>query len=349
MPGIARETNLDVTIGGGNVANAFAARVSLGYDMSYGTASVDIAGDWPGGNFEDQVDIVVNGEHWYSGVLTEVSYKYYPKAVTAICRGPMWYLDMSRFESDPTATNPTAEKGLFLEDFVGGPASDEAIVQAVIDRVGVSTNGGSIGGTGRINGSIAPEEWAWRDGESALAYIQRIDQISLGYRTFESTGGSIFRSQVSVLPGGGADMSFQEGVDIVEAGNSRSIIDAFHAVRVSGYAVGDFLEPRVFTAGSGTRLYSVDSPMIERRAESSTGDGISCEALATYWLNELDRVFVKLSMTTPRNDNIGPGQVHNVQAGSRLQHSGDLWVQRVDKEYQPSGAIRQTMQYVGAG
>jgi len=54
-------------------------------------------------------------------------------------------------------------------------------------------------------------------------------------------------------------------------------------------------------------------------------------------------------MTTPRNGNIGPGQVHNIQAGSRLGHSGNLWVQRVDKEYSADGKVSHTMTYVGGG
>jgi hypothetical protein len=341
---VDRVTTLDASIGGSTVANAFAARASLGYDMSYGTASIDIAGEWPGGNFGDQVDIFVMGEHWFSGVLAQVDYTLYPRQITAQARGRMSVLSQVR---PPGEINP--QEGFYLDDFVGGPASDEAIVSAVLDIAGVNTNGGNIGGTGITLGTIAPEEFAWKSNENALSYIQRIDQISLGYRTFESTGGSVFRSQVSTLPDSGSDFTFTEGEDIVSASNTRSTQEAYDTVRVSGYAIGDFFDPRIFVVGGGTRLFEFSSPMIERRAESSAGEGISCEALANYWLNELDRVLVKLRMTTPRNDNIGPGQVHNIQASTRLGQSGNLWVQRVDKEYASDGRIAQTMTYVGAG
>lgn len=345
MPAITRVTNLDATVGGTNIANAYGARVSLGYDMSYGTCSVDVAGDFPGGNFFDDLNIFVLGEHWFSGILTQVDYRLYPKSVTLQGKGRLWFLDKTR---PPDDVDP--QEGLFLEDFAGAPAaSDETIVAAVLGIAGLDTNGGSIGGTGRIMGTIAPEEWAWKPKESALSYVQRIDQVSAGYRTFESTGGSIFRSQVSTFPDGGADMTFQEGVDISEATNSRSYQESYQAVRVSGYAIGDFFEPRVWIAGSGSNIFTFQSGMIERRAEASEGEGMSCETMANYWLNELDRVLVKLQMTTPRNDNIGPGQVHNIQAGDRLGQSGSLWVQRVDKEYSPDGSIKQTMTYIGAG
>lgn len=344
MAGVVRTTTLEATIGGSSVDNAFSARVSLGYDMSYGTASVDIAGEWPGGNFGDQVDIFVLGEHWFSGVLIEVGYAFYPRVTTAQARGRMSVLEQFRPPGEIDRTD-----GLPLDDLTGGPASDEDIVAAALSLANLTTNGGNIAGTGIVMGTIAPNEFSWRSNENALQYIQRIDQISLGYRTFESTGGSIFRSQVSTLPDTGSDFTFTEGVDIVTASNSRSVQEAYDTVRVSGYAVGDFLDPRIFVAGGGDRLFEFNSPMIERRAESSSGQGVSCEALANYWLNELDRVLVKLSMTTPRNDNIGPGQVHNIQASSRLGQSGNLWVQRVDKDYASDGRISQTMTYVGAG
>ena len=345
MPVTIRTTNLDASVGGNNIANAFGARVSLGYDMSYGTASVDIAGDWPGGNFGDSIDIIVMGENWFSGVLVQVDYTLYPRQITAQARGRMSALEQFR---PPGEINPR-EAGFLLDDLTGGPATDEAIVSTVLDLAGVSTNGGSIGGTGTTMGTVAPEEFAWKGKESALSYIQRIDQISLGYRTFESTGGTIFRSQVSTIPEGGSDFTFTEGEDIASATNTRSIQEAYNAVRVSGYDKGDFLDPRIFVAGGGDRLFELENQMIERRAESSIGEGISCEAMANYWLNELDRVLVKLRMTTPRNDNIGPGQVHNIVASSRLGQSGNLWVQRVDKEYASDGKISQTMTYVGAG
>jgi len=343
MPAINRTTNLDASVGGTNLGNAFAARVSLGYDMNYGTCAVDVAGSFPGGGFYDDFDIVVNGEHWFSGILTQVDYTLYPQVVTLSGRGRLWRAEQARAEGE---LDP--KTGLLLEELTGGPASDQEIVSSVLDRVGLGLAGGSIGGTGVTLGTIAPEEFAWRDTETALSYIQRIDQISLGYRTFESTGGSIFRSQISVFPDGGSDMTFTQGEDIIEAQNSRSVQEAYTAVRVTGYAVGDFLEPRVYVAGSGSNLFAFNSPMIERRDSGSTGSGQTCQAVANYFLDELSRVLVKMRMTTPRNDNIGPGQVHSVNS-DRLDHGGPLWVQRVDKEYRADGAIRQTMTYIGAG
>ena len=355
---VVRVADLNVTVGGAQVQQPISATVSLGYDMSYGTATVTVAGPPPSATYYDTVDITVDAggdsHQWFSGLLTQVQYNLYPRSTTLNCRGRMFLLDQYKITGTDVASTST-DKGLLLGDITGGPATDEAIVSAVIGMVGLGLNGGSIGGTGTTLGTVAPEEFAWRSNESALAYIQRIDAISLGYRLFESTGGSIFRSQVSSVPSGGTDMAFTEGEDISEGQNTRSVQEAFNAVRVSGYAVGDFADPRVWYAeGSadvvtGTQVYSFDSPMIERRANSSPGQGISCEAMAGYWLGELNRELIKLTMTTPRNDNIGPGQIHEIANATRLGLTERLWVQRVDKTFAQTGAVTQSIQYIGGG
>jgi hypothetical protein len=100
-------------------------------------------------------------------------------------------------------------------------------------------------------------------------------------------------------------------------------------------------------------VFEYNNTMLERRANSSPGAGISCEAMADYWLGELNREVVKLTMTTPRTDVIGPGQVHLVQgaggAADRLGTGEKLWVQSIAGELATSGAISQTLGYIGGG
>jgi hypothetical protein len=350
-----RTTSINVVVGGSSIDNVISATSSLGYDMNYGSAQIEVAGPPAPATYYDTVDIYVtvdgNTQHWFSGLLVQVEFNLFPRKTTMQCRGRMFMLEQFKMQGE---INP-ADGAVFLDDITGGPASDQTIVSQVIDTVGLSLNGGTIGGTGTIMGTVAPEEFGWKSGESALSYIQRIDSISLGYRTFESTGGSIFRSQISSVPSGGTDYDFTEGLDIVEGKNTRSVTEAFNAVRVGGYAVGDYADPRVWYAeGSeavvtGTQVYSFNSPMIERRAESSPGQGISTEAVANYWLGEVNREIIKLSMTTPRNDDIGPGQIHQINNGTRLGISERLWVQRVDKTYAQSGAVSQSITYIGGG
>lgn len=352
MPGIVRDTVLDASVGGNAINDILTARVSLGYDLAVSEAVVTCA-TFPGGGYFDSLDISMNGQSRFSGVVVSVDYSLYPRAVQLMGRGRMFFLQKYRLQGDLVDPN----QGLSLLELVGSAtATDQQIVSAVLDRAGVGTNGGGIGGTGSVLGLVAPEEFAWKMNESALDYIHKIDKISLGYRTFETAGGQIFRAQVNSRPGGGESLTFTEGIDIREGSASRSVQDLFTAVRVGGYSVGDYLEPRVIYMegsnpyGGSPQIFEFESEMIEYR---DGADRISCESVAAYWLGELNREIVKLSLTTPRDDLIGPGQVHLVQgpggSADRLGTGEPLWVQRVDIEINQSGEFRQNIQYIGGG
>lgn len=357
MSGIVRQLAHEVSFNGTVLANVLSYSWSLGYDLAVGEAVVRLPIVSTAGTYYDDVTISVNGVPRWSGVLVEWNYALYPRAVTMVCRGRLQFAQQYRLEGE---VDP--DEGLALADLLGAfSGTDEQIVQAVLDRAGVSTNGGSIGGTGTVLGTVAPEEFTWREGESALDYIHRIDTISLGYRTFETAGGQIFRSQISSRPSGSPDLTFTEGVDISDGSSARTVREAHNAARVGGYAVGDFADPRVwyevssnpFQSESNPRVFNMTNPMIERKSEASAGQGISCEAMANYWLGELNREVVHVTMTTPRTDLIGPGQVHLVQgpggAADRLGTGEKLWVQRNNGNLDQSGAFSQTMQYIGGG
>ena len=80
---------------------------------------------------------------------------------------------------------------------------------------------------------------------------------------------------------------------------------------------------------------------------------MSCERMAEYWLGELNRELVKVTMTTPRSDLIGPAQIHLVRSGSgqpdRLGVGEVLWVQGCSGRLDNSGAFSQSITYVGGG
>ncbi len=80
---------------------------------------------------------------------------------------------------------------------------------------------------------------------------------------------------------------------------------------------------------------------------------MSCERMAEYWLGELNREVVKVTMTTPRSDVIGPGQIHLVQgpggSADRLGVGERLWVQTCTGEMTNSGQFSQTVSYIGGG
>lgn len=366
MPTV-RTLQHQVTFNGSALDNVLSFRYALGYDEPVGSAQITLGG-WtsPGvllnasdlGTYFDEVSISVDGQVRWSGIFLQWDFTLFPRQITMQCKGRLEHAN--RFKL-PIEAVRVEDKGLLLEDFVGGTTTDENIVSAVLDYINLDTRGGVIGGTGRTYGTIANQEFVWEVNESALSYIQKIDGVSAGYRTFESTDGDIFRTQISSRPSGSPDLTFTEGVDIKEASSSRTVQNSSNGVRIEGYSVGDYFDPRVwlevdgnpFMSSSDPQIYSYSNSMIERRAESSPGQGMSCERMAEFWLGELNREVVTVQMTTPRSDLIGPAQIHLVRGpgGSayRLGVGEPLWVQRVEGTLDQSGAFSQTMQYIGGG
>lgn len=352
MPGIYRDLTPQVVFNGNAIDNVISFRWSLGYDQPVGEATIVCTTMPDNGTYYDDVSIIVDGTTRWSGLLYQIDRTLYPRSVSLICKGRLQLVADFKLQSDFTRE----EKGLQLVDLMGGTtATDQNVVSAVLAYVGVSTNGGSIGGTGTVLGTIAPEAFVWSATDTALSYIQKIDAISLGYRTFESAAGSIFRTQITSVPSGSTDFSFTEGEDIAEGSGSRTVQDAYNAVRVGGYSVGDYVDPRVFYVVSSNdfqsagnpRVYSWNNEMIERRANASPGSGISCEAVANYWLGELNREIIKVTMRTPRADVFGPGQIHFVDASDRLSVGQQFWVQRCDGELRSDGSFSQSLTYIG--
>jgi hypothetical protein len=353
MTATLRETEIVCTLGGQDIPLVTSVTWSTGYDLQVGEATINTPLRPGFGSYFDPVSISVNGTTRWSGLLVPTDYALFPRNVGLVCRDPL--VLAQRF------TPPESlESGLYLEDLTGGPASDQDIVTAALNYGGLGGYIGGIGGTGTIMGSVAPEEFVWKPEETLMMYIKRIDAISLGYRTFWD-GGSIVRLQISSRPSGSPDYTFTEGVDISGGNTRRSPEEAYSAVRVSGYAVGDYADPRVFYIQEDNLpwesrprvLNNPSNPMIERRADSSPGLGMSCESVANYLLGELNRELVSLTMSTPRDELFLPGQIHLVQgpggSADRLHVGELLWVQRVDGRVGNDGGVGHTLAYVGGG
>lgn len=350
MPAVLRESAASAVLDGQGISNLLSARWSIGHDLQVSEAELTVATRPGFAGYYQYCTLTVQGTARWSGLLTHFDYSLYPRSVRLVLRDPL-------FRAQQYMLPGALTEGMHLADLTGGPATDQAIVTAVLSQVGIASYIGGIGGTGRTLGTIAPEEFTWKPNETALSYIQRIDAVSLGYRTYWD-GGSIVRLQLSSVPSGSPSHTFTEGEDIADGTGGRTVFDSYNAVRVGGYAVGDFLDPRIWYATGGyqsgvTRVFNFDSPMIERRAEASPGSGLSCEAVANYWLDELDREIVRVQMRTPLNGLYLPTQVHRVEGtSSRLGVTGGsalFWVQRVDGEWAPSGAFSQTLTYLGEG
>lgn len=355
--GTIRRTFVDCSIGG----KILSARVSLGYDQMVGEAQIEYAED-PGGSYNDLVTVIMgagNNIPRFTGLLKERQTVHYPNSITLFCRGQLSLADEYVFQylDDPMQSRIYAESlrqygidGLLINQLVGSTnATDGSVVYQALAKAGVGNlDPGNIDDTGTVVGQNSPNAqsaWAWRQGESALAYVQRVDKVAR-MRTFETTNGGVFRQRVSGRPTGGSAMTFTDGVDIFSARGSRSEIGLKNGVVVEGFDLGGGNGPITFVTGSPPYEY-FSSPMIERLNALDAGTGFSCEDVATDVFGEVDRETVRLTMTTPRDDEIGPGQIHSILS-PRTLITEPLWVQRVDVSVQ-GGEFSQQMTYIGGG
>lgn len=262
-----------------------------------------------------------------------------------VARGPL-------FKAQKYRLNVTG--GLTLDDLTGGPATDEAIAKAVLTYVGIAYNPSDIGGTGIVRGALAPDAYAWKQGETALDYLARLTQASLGYRMLESIGGAVKRVQVFGRPQASAAFSLNEGVDIMAGAHTqRDSFGRYTAVAVTGYdyqaGTGRVSYEYPTVIGAGVERYSFSTDMIERALEADTGGGISAENVAiNFVLPEVDRQSIRVTVRTPRDDLFGPGQTHQLNSPLLTLNNEKLWLYGVTRECDSSW-FTHTLEYIGGG
>ena len=337
ISGTAIDTQL---LRGARVETSFADPVSRGY--------VKCLED-PGFSQGDTVTITMgNGDNnitRFSGTILQGDWLNSGPTFELVCRGPL--LKVSKYRNN-------RPNGFLLDDLTGGPATDEAIAQAVLNICGISGGDiGSIGGTGIVRGGAAAVAYTWRQGETGLDYLSRLSKASLGYKIVESPedGNNIYRVQVLSQPGGAAEFTLTEGVDIFEGGHTqKATFETAVAWQVTGFDYGDGLGAVSFsnptTIPNGTVPYAFSSEMIERNTNADTRPGISCETVLAYVQNETDHTIVKVSgISTPRDDLFGPGQIHHITS-DMLGLDDDLVCIAVTCEVDDQW-FTQTMEYVG--
>lgn len=362
----ARVGYLSVTLNGTVLTNVRSARVSLGFDQAISEASVVLAAEPAGsGTYDDDVSISMgagpNNVLRFSGLFKQYDRTLWPRSVTLIARGRL--SKAAEFKNTYTIAEAAALQssgipGVTASELLGvATATDQTLVFAALQRVdGLDVDPANIGGTGTDLGGLPPDALAWGYDETALSFIQKIDSSSQGFRTFESIGGTIYRAQIAGWPGasGTEDFTFTEGLDISDGRSTRTILEQRDTARVDGYDYG---------IGAGTITFSSTptsnpkviqfSTSLAGHINSGAGIGFACEDIANYLLSEWDRELVRITLTTPRDDVIGPGQTHLVTTASgipdRFGTAEPMWVQHVEISVDEKGRFRQTITYLGGG
>jgi hypothetical protein len=351
MSSIIRKPSLSVKLNTVALSDVLSARVQAGFNMRVAEARVELRAlpadimPW------DEIEITMGGTVGtaavrFDGYFISAENQLYPKQTTLLCKGKL-----ARAEWQINDTN------IDMSGYPGNPGfPDETMVSDVLYVAKVSdgwTPGDipdympTIGGTGQILGHYATDYgFEWAKGESGLSFIERLDAVCLGWRTYDTFDGTIKRTQITAIPGASAAFTFTEGIDIFRATESTTILDVKNEVIVSGFPGKDGDDDIEHTARGGnpfliyfgdlSQMYHTQefsSPMIEfeKITDKPSGYGLSCEEVALWMLDELNVYSERVMLTTPRDDVIEPGDTIAVVAPIRLDiDSRKFWVQQVD-------------------
>lgn len=249
---------------------------------------------------------------------------------------------LSLFQLLGSQDTPAAEtnRRAFL---TGQPANDQNIVLAVLTRVpDLIVDPADIGGTGHVFGSLAWRQLSWTPGQTALAYIQNLDKVCLGYRTFETLGGRVVRRQAFGYPTGDAAWSFTEGVDIWDASGDRSIEQLINSAYVEGYAIGG--KPGIISGSTiglqGNDFQPANQPYLDTFNSPLIEDTDFAQQVAEWRTTEGNRELVEVSLVTFMDYPIEPASTIAVN----FPHAGvtePVWVQRVEIRVSPQPVLFQ--------
>jgi len=350
-----RTPSLAVTLEGAPLSDVLSARVQAGFNLRVAEAQVTLRALPAGIMPWDEVMIAMGGTAGtaavrFTGFFVSSKNQLYPKETTLVCKGHLGLAEVLE-----------AQTNVDMATWPGDPGhEDEVMISTVLYICGLvpAVPAPAIGGTGQLLGHTS-WDWGfeWAKGESGLAFIERLDEVCLGWRTYDTFDGTIKRTQITTIPAASASATFTEHVDIFRATEEMSIIEARNRVVVDGFPGRKEQVEISFTASGGNQFlrtvggaqwyltHKFSSPMIEfeKIADKPTGYGLSCEEVALWLLTEMNAYSEKVMLVTPRDDVIEPGDTIHLNAPTRLGVHRNLWVQEVNIEINRQGAFSQVL------
>lgn len=367
MTVIYRAPYLSVTVAGGTLTDVLSARVQAGYGMRVAQADV-VTRSLPVGIAPwDAVTVTMGATQAtankrFDGYFVQSEQELFEHTIRLLCKGKLQrcetYTAMTDVDMSSEAVN------IQMDPPIPFGHEDEVMVQTILYICGLvdsvdPSGDGLILGTGRTLGSInGGKGFNWDEGSSALSWIERLEEVTLGYRTFDAMDGTIQRKLITSIPTGSAEWTFTEGVDIFRASESETVLDVRNKVVVNGWN-GDKTE-RTYTAqaynpwlvgseagGTAEPWYlsqRIDSAMIEQGVTLGGTVGISAREVASWQLAELNRRLERVTLTTPRDDLVQPADTATIVAPTRLGiATRNFWVQDIDVSIDRRGQFSQVL------
>lgn len=363
-----RTPSIVVTLDGDALTDVLSARVQLGFNLRVAEAQVTLrslpAGILPWQEVVIKMDADVSPATTvrFTGFFLNAEQQLYPHEVTLNCKGRLSRAEILEAEVNVDMSSYAAYVAS-LDDSYGH--HDDTMAATVLQICGGVAqfavvpeewvSDATFGGTGEMLGVTSKGRgFEWREGETGLSFIERLDSVCLGYRTYDTASGTIKRAQITTIPAASSTATFTEAVDIYRATENKSIIEARNRIIVSGFPGWDGKTEISYTAETenpflldsvGDPWYmtmKLSSAMIEKENAADAGDGLSCEEVANWLLDERNAWVEKVVLTTPLDTAINPGDTITVVAPTRLGiDSRKFWVQEVDVSVDRRGAFSQ--------
>jgi hypothetical protein len=345
---------LEVYVAGSQHTLPVAASAEFGFDMRVARASVTVAADVHG-EYGAQpepapwqlVEIRVGpteAEKYtrFYGYFVKLQRSVLPAHKTWELRGRLhravWYRNLE-------------EGGTDLSNG-GAGRSDDEMVRLILDRCGVPYTVENIGGTGALWGTIGYNAdkklnpFVWKEGETGLDCIERIDEVSTqvvggqpgAFRTYEGIDGQIYRTHQTAIPEAASEFAaLVQGQHILDGADStinerdhvanRARVDGWHSgeSKLTYTAVGT---NAILPPGQESATEATESQWLEREA-GTAGQGRSCQQQAEYRLAMVNSTITRGSIPTYRGDRLEPGHTVRVLAPETLQLDAHYWLEHI--------------------
>jgi hypothetical protein len=315
----------------------------------------------------------------FAGYVWDPSFDLWTPRATMLARGPLILADRMRVPTDeeldavssPPLTVDYSAPGI---DMSRNPDTSAAwrgqdMITWALTKSGLAAKIGPIGGTDHILGSAAFDQFVWRRQESALQFVEKLDAISMGYRTYDAMPctcadpvKNVLRTRIDMLPDvENVVCTFWEGRDLF-AGSSLQRAPSLirNCVRVEGWNPGT--GPMVYVATGAHPVPPADWPVgvtyldtetissglieLDLPPDPQTYDqGISAKEIADWTLAQRLHDWWTMTAVTWRDDPITAGNSIYVNAphlGGDLACNQAWWVQAVEVTVGP-GSFRQRL------
>lgn len=330
-------------IAGGQLVDVpfLSARSSRGFDQNVATCEIELpyrtgklsVDTWCQVVFDDGIATTPGG---FTGRIDGYSYQNYPQTVTIHLRGPLGLAE-SFYPDTP----------LDISGF-----TDIGAITGILEACGVPSDRLLILGTGAVLGaSVAPgdQRFVWQPDQSALDMIQAIDQITLGFRTFDSfASGTIIRRLITSVPSDEPSITFHDGAtppdatsNVILAGSSAEWETVRGKASWTVLGTMDAQGQQVRQTFTGTT-----SPVRRgngRLDAKMVGDATQAADLAQWLQREAGKPMMRAVIITPEGRGLAPGLTVLVNDPTRLGMNKRAWLQSAVVALEANGGFAQTL------